>query len=332
VLAILGRRPVRLAPTGSTAADALSFTVNLGTYLIGFAALALIVIGVLAYRRPRLRRVVGVLWDLGTFWPRAAHPLAPPCYAERVVPELVKRTTWLATEQGGVVLSGHSQGSMLAAATVLQLPREARPGTGLLTYGSPLRRLYARYFPAYVDDAVLARVGANLTEPGQHAPRWVNLWRDTDPIGGVVDAPARDVRWVDPPGFDIPPDDSVHAKVDGHSNYQLAPAFGDAVSAVARDLRPQRAALPPPRPPAQPAPPILVAVPVVPEPPPPALPPPWPPAHPQLEAPPSQPPALPAAEAQPAQPAHPGQPATGEPSGAAAQPGTSAPPTAPAPA
>ena len=136
-----------------------------------------------------------MVWDLATFWPRAAHPLGAPCYAERVVPELVHRTTWLATERGGVVLSGHSQGTVLAAATVLQLPAQARAGTALLTYGSPLRRLYARAFPAYINDDVLAEVGAGLSSApigdpprafdGQ--PRWINLWRRTDPIGGHID-------------------------------------------------------------------------------------------------------------------------------------------------
>jgi hypothetical protein len=30
---------------------------------------------------------VGVVWDVGTFWPRSAHPLAPPSYAELAVPQ-----------------------------------------------------------------------------------------------------------------------------------------------------------------------------------------------------------------------------------------------------
>jgi hypothetical protein len=37
------------------------------------------------------RRQIGVLWDVGTFWPRACQPLAPPCYMERSVPETVNR-------------------------------------------------------------------------------------------------------------------------------------------------------------------------------------------------------------------------------------------------
>ena len=37
------------------------------------------------------RRGIGVLWDVGTFWPRASQPFAPPCYMERSVPETVTR-------------------------------------------------------------------------------------------------------------------------------------------------------------------------------------------------------------------------------------------------
>jgi len=255
--ALAAIRPIRLAPSKSLTAEVLSFSVNLGTYLIGLAAFALVLLGVLAYRYQRFRRIVGVLWDLGTFWPRAAHPLAPPCYAERVVPELARRAAWLAAEQGGVILSGHSQGTVLAAATVLQLPPEAQARAALLTYGSPLRRLYARFFPAYVNDAVLEQVGAVLarpgdTGPGPHTPRWVNLWRDTDPIGGPVQsATAKDVRLVDPPGFDISPGDTVFPKVDGHSGYQLQPVFGAVVSGLLEDLSAPR---PAPAPSLQPSP------------------------------------------------------------------------------
>jgi hypothetical protein len=228
VYALTGNGPVRLAGENTPLARLTSFSVNLGTYLIGAFTLALVVLGYLAYRHPRLRRVVGVLWDLGTFWPRAAHPLAPPCYSERVVPELVTRTAYLAT-RGGVVLSGHSQGSVLVAATVLQLRPDLRPGVALLTYGSPLRRLYGRLFPAYVDDATLARVGENVT--------WVNLWRHTDPIGGVVGGSALDVRFGDPAGLAPLDGDTVPPAIQGHSGYQEDDRFSEQVSRLLGALR-----------------------------------------------------------------------------------------------
>ena len=226
-LAIAGIGPVQLAPAGSTAAAALSFASNLGTYLIGLSVLGLAFVGVQTYRNARVRRTVGVIWDLGTFWPRAAHPLAPPCYAERAVPELVHRATWLATEQGGVVLSGHSQGSVLAAATVLQLPPEAKARTALLTYGSPLIRLYQRAFPTYFGPRVIEEVARSVSgADGQ--PRWVNLWRATDPIGGPVGVGDR--RLADPASFDALPGDRVPPAVAAHSGYQVTSHFGQAVA------------------------------------------------------------------------------------------------------
>jgi uncharacterized membrane protein YhaH (DUF805 family) len=223
VAALAGIGPLDLVPAGSGAATVLTVVTGLGTYLIGLAALGLMALGTQAYRNQSVRRVVGIAWDLGTFWPRAGHPLAPPCYAERVVPELVARTGWLAA-RGRVILSGHSQGSVLVAATVLQLPSSTVDNVALLTYGSPLRRLYGRFFPAYVNDKVLATVDEGVSG------RWINLWRDTDPIGGPIGEPAEDRRFVDPAGFPIPPGDTAYPKAHGHSDYVVDSAFGTAVS------------------------------------------------------------------------------------------------------
>jgi hypothetical protein len=231
-LGVAGKGPVDLAPAGSKAAGVLHDITYYGTGAVGLFIIGLIILGIQTYRSPRLRRTVGIIWDVATFWPRASHPLAPPCYAERVVPELVKRSTYLA-EQNGVILSGHSQGAVLVAATVLQLPPRVRQRTALLTYGAPIRRLYARGFPAYVNDDVITEVGRAVADPNGD-PRWRNLWRFTDPIGGAVGI--GDIRFTDPPGFLAAPGDTVDPAVQGHSGYQTSEGFGDVVAGLADRL------------------------------------------------------------------------------------------------
>ncbi|WP_157856354.1 hypothetical protein [Actinacidiphila yeochonensis] len=152
----------------------------LGSWLAAAGAVALVAVGRRAYRDLSARRMVGILWDVGTFWPRAAHPFAPPCYAERAVPDLTWRLdTWTRSTGGVIVLSGHSQGSVLSAAAVWQLGPAARSRVALLTYGCPLARLYGRWFPAHFAPALLRDLHDTL-------PAWRNLWRRTDPIGGPV--------------------------------------------------------------------------------------------------------------------------------------------------
>jgi hypothetical protein len=236
--ALAGIAPAELARrmAGESAMRFVSFIADVGTYFIGLLVLGLVVVGLLAYQVTGIQRYVGVLWDLGTFWPRVAHPFAPPCYAERAVPELGKRIQFLA-EQGNVVLSGHSHGAVLLASAVLQLPPESCRRVALLTYASPLHRVYRRLFPAYVGDQVLRDVGDRL------GWRWLNLWRDTDPIGGwtfsphrlddppTVDGPAGKVDWRlrDPRGVTVPPSDTVPPPVEGHWPFHTDERFATAV-------------------------------------------------------------------------------------------------------
>ncbi|WP_130330232.1 hypothetical protein [Micromonospora kangleipakensis] len=228
-----GQLAARLA--GEQARTLVDFATDLGAYLVGFFVVGLAIAGLFAYRSPAMR-LVGVLWDLATFWPCAAHPFAPPSYAERVVPDLVRRTRYLA-EQGKVLLSGHSHGSALVAATILQLPPETLRRVALLTYGSPLRPLYARLFPAYVSNDALREVGDRL------GWRWLNLWRDTDPIGGWIFSPHRlgeqpavngppggvDRRLRDPRDVTLASSDTVPPPIDGHSRYHADDRFDAAV-------------------------------------------------------------------------------------------------------
>jgi hypothetical protein len=64
-------------------------------WLAGVAAVALYGFTVAAFTDRGKRTMIGVLWDVGTFWPRACQPFAPPCYMERAVPELVNRLNGL---------------------------------------------------------------------------------------------------------------------------------------------------------------------------------------------------------------------------------------------
>ncbi|MCG5456937.1 hypothetical protein PSH03_001842 [Micromonospora sp. PSH03] len=225
-------------------AGAITFAIAFGSWVIAAIILGLIIGGIFAYRTEPYRRHIGVLWDLGTFWPRAAHPFAPPCYSERAVPELARRITYLVERGDAVLLTGHSHGSVLLAATVLQLPPQVGDRVALLTHGSPLRRLYARLFPAYVDDAALHEIGRRV------GWRWVNLWRDTDPIGGWIFSPrpapapattgdpaaAVDRRQRDPRDVVTPPGDSVAPSIHGHWPGESDEPFTEAVRELVQRL------------------------------------------------------------------------------------------------
>ncbi|WNM38061.1 hypothetical protein RMN56_23375 [Micromonospora halotolerans] len=226
-------------------ADLVTFLIAFGSWVIAAVILGLVLGAIFAYRTAEFRRHVGILWDLGTFWPRAAHPFAPPCYAERAVPELARRITFLVESGNAVLLTGHSHGSVLAAATVLQLPPRVSRRVALLTYGSPLRRLYARLYPAYVDDEALREIGARV------GWRWLNLWRATDPVGGWIfsahrpagpdpagdPATAVDRRLRDPAAVVAPPGDSVPPPIEGHRPGESDQPFIEAARELVARLR-----------------------------------------------------------------------------------------------
>ncbi len=176
-----------------------------------------------AYSDPAKRKSIGALWDVGTFWPRAVHPLAPPCYAERAVPEVVdrvrlltghittepddaayllalagqpnlQRTRGLTVPPGPLLLTGYSQGSIIAPAVIAQLPEDVLPEVALLTLACPARRLYGRAFPAYLGPPQLTELARLLDAqapgqspaPGQPSGRWKNLRRRSDYIGSWI--------------------------------------------------------------------------------------------------------------------------------------------------
>ena len=212
----------------------LSTLTAFGTWIMGLFAVSIVVLAWNSYRNPALRRTIGILWDIGSFFPRAAHPLAPPSYGERAIPDLIHRVeTLTAAPSSRVVLSGHSQGSVMVVATVLQLSPDTAERVDLLTHGSPVRRLYLRFFPAYFGPDALR---AAYTKVGG---RWRNLYRDTDPIGAwaldpptVANAPV-DRRLIDPR--------TLADEIQGHSDYWSDAGYARALTELAevgRSARP----------------------------------------------------------------------------------------------
>lgn len=240
---------------------------DLGSFAAGatvsLAALFLALVG-MAFRNRNIRRAVAILWDVITFWPRANHPLTPPSYGGRTVFDLRLRMRELLDtkdEMTRVVLVAHSQGTIIAAAALMQTkePKERYP---LLTFGSPLRRLYARNFPAYFGWDTLCRL-RNFHATDDYAPktpRWINLWALTDPIGSwafahervyveIGDAPktmAEVLDGVDCRVFDVKQiypkvgdyDVSLDGAVCGHSGFWSRSEYVTAVSVLQKLVAP----------------------------------------------------------------------------------------------
>ncbi|MGC9376798.1 hypothetical protein [Streptomyces sp. MH13] len=211
----------------------------LGSWLVGLGFILFVTWGRRAYKDASARRTIGILWDVGTFWPRAAHPFAPPCYAERAVPDLTWRmATWTRATGGRLVISGHSQGSVLAASAAWQLEPSARKRVALLTYGSPLERLYGRWFPAHFGPAALGSLH-------EEVDCWRNLYRRTDPIGGPMRLPGDSGPAVDraplkdPLTYGRTELHPLPAPILGHSDYQADPAFAEERQRLLARLRPE---------------------------------------------------------------------------------------------
>jgi hypothetical protein len=234
------------------------------TFGVGVSAVtAIVLVGMLrsTYANSGRRRAVGALWDVATFWPRATHPLAPPCYAEQAVPEIVDRVVLLTGQQSDhlsqpatelqpppavhpspVLITGYSQGSLIAPAVVAQLPPRTLDKVALLTLACPFRRLYGRAFPAYFSHEYAVELNELLTKggapesDGKQATRigkWRNVVRRTDYIGSWIFSPpqvpgqqlhqdAIDVTCLDPPSLCLGPGGAL-APIHYHSDWWQDP-------------------------------------------------------------------------------------------------------------
>ncbi|MET0787731.1 MAG: hypothetical protein ABWY33_00695 [Cellulomonas sp.] len=167
-------------PTCRIACDSTSLRTIVAALLLGVAGV--MAGNVVAGSQAGAARPWGFLWDLQCFLPRAAHPFGPPCYSERVVPELRRRIDdWLELKTEGaavgtraqdperrVVLSAHSMGAVLAVSTLFarwdggvramdgeMVASSTDPRVSLLTYGTQLRPYFGRFFPELFGPHVL---------------------------------------------------------------------------------------------------------------------------------------------------------------------------------
>jgi hypothetical protein len=196
----------------------------------------------------RAIRPLGVLWDLACAVPRAAHPLGPPCYGERVVPEVLARCRWWLSQEGrrgtlsqsprGVVLSAHSLGGVISVAAILGAPWDGHeppdtlapdrqgnwmvPRMALITYGTQLRAYFSRFFPELFGPAVLGVAPAPRSRLRAPDP-WADDWPPDEPPFSAPTPLAGSVRHL---LSQPPPADGSAARPRWYSLWHLTDYLG----------------------------------------------------------------------------------------------------------
>ncbi|KAA1423575.1 hypothetical protein FE697_008230 [Mumia zhuanghuii] len=223
------------------------------------------------------RRGLNVVWDVLAFWPHAVHPFSPRAYSKRCVEDLRERIRWHLDRlpEGGtrrdLVLCGHSQGSLISFATMMLLDESERDRVALVTFGSQLRVIFPKAFPAYVNFAAITRLYDDLDGA------WINLYRTTDQLAGPVLSwnhqidtdgarsehfpkprdgaradeyadPYRtrrcgaDWRFADPVAYDPKLQDGAVAEIYGHSWFARNPDWHECMATVRAVPPPDRGA------------------------------------------------------------------------------------------
>lgn len=173
--------------------------------IVQVVSVAVILLIVAGRRVPMVQGIVGMAADVVGFWPVASHPFAGASYLGPVVGGL--RDELNAHDQARIVLVGHSQGSVVCAWLLRHSPDEF-DRVALVTCGSPLKSLYAEFFPVFFG------TGFSSALQAREGP-WMNFWRDTDPIATPIPGlhAARNVMIPDPP---------AGQKLKVHSDYWIA--------------------------------------------------------------------------------------------------------------
>ncbi len=268
-IALLARRSGRMAQ-GLAAALLLSYTVLVlyriiradgiflpaprdltsPLYVIGSGVLLLVVAVLVLMVRQSFggaQTLASTLWDVLTFWPRRFSPLAVRAYSEQAIPELQGRIVHHVRGDDrprALVLSAHSQGSILGFAALDSLPDDDLRHVAFVTYGSPISTIYTTFFPACFGGDEVGQLRSRVPSPGTGLVGWKNFYRQTDPIGGPAfgESDPADQELADPfPGTAADPDPSTPPRerdrppwtqVAGHSHYHAEPVLKRWVAAV----------------------------------------------------------------------------------------------------
>lgn len=180
----------------SPAAAAIMFNrwVSIATLVIALVAFAF---AVSVGRWKAMRGPIDIIADVTGFFPIQWHPLAGLSYRSRVMSEL---EGVMALTSGPVIYSGHSQGSVIGL-WFLRHRAQHPDRVHLVTSGSPIRSLYATFFPRFVNQDVIEETLLRVAS-------WTNVfWRATDPIATRIDASVggksiTNIKSLDPPARD----------------------------------------------------------------------------------------------------------------------------------
>ncbi len=149
-------------------------------------------VGGLFLLSPRIGRpVLAMAFDVIGYFPRRFHPWAPPGYSEKVVRDVTDSVKYLLDEHRAVVLVGHSQGSVIAYSAMKSSSADTASECLLITCGSPLRRLYAHFFPGYFSSPAFSETAERMSSPDSTplGATWWNFARQSDPIAAPLDVP-----------------------------------------------------------------------------------------------------------------------------------------------
>jgi hypothetical protein len=164
----------------------------------------------------RIRPAVGIMLDVDHYLRESPEHGTPRARMAERFTSVLRHIAEAKDSAGGhrfdrIVIAAHSQGTVLSVDLLRFLQRGGvdapwrRPGLRwhLLTFGSPLRQLYARHFPDLYDfvedDAAMATGAASrCPDPAElGVARWTNVFYSGDYIGRALWRPVgREASWV----------------------------------------------------------------------------------------------------------------------------------------